>query len=174
MAEPPEFSTPIVRSPPGFQPDKGCRNPGEELKHLASAQTLPDHDFACRADPVNLKDRFCDVQSDRNCWFHGSPPVPLSPDRLNGCRRAVHSIRSGQLGIPSGTTRVGPVATVCYAGEFQKRRNGRRALSGLAKSRVGAAYPATPALLIGALCSWLRVSPKNGCWTSSIFGATCL
>ena len=27
-----------------------------------------------RADTMNLKDRLCDIQSDRNCWFHGSPP----------------------------------------------------------------------------------------------------
>ena len=84
MAKPPQFSSPIVRRAAGLQPDEACRDLGEELKHLASAQALPDDDIPCRGNTVKLKDRLCDIQSDRNCWFHGSPPVVASVTGLIG------------------------------------------------------------------------------------------
>ncbi|GLS32598.1 hypothetical protein GCM10007937_43080 [Mesorhizobium albiziae] len=59
MTKPP----PIVRRPTSLQPDEACRHFGEELKHLTSAQALPDDDITRRGNPVNLKDRLCDIQS---------------------------------------------------------------------------------------------------------------
>ena len=47
--------------PASLQPHKTTRDLRKELKHLGSAQALPDDEITRRADTVDLKDRLCDV-----------------------------------------------------------------------------------------------------------------
>src|ERR1700757_576857 len=87
------------RPPPNA--DEAGRQGREELQQLRSADALPHHHRAINIDPVNLKNRLRDIETDRANLAHGRLPSkwfvstqpPYGTSMPQSGRRPQHQLR---------------------------------------------------------------------------------
>jgi hypothetical protein len=57
--------------------NQAARQFRKEVQHLGTLELALNHHLAGRINPVNLKHRLREIQSDCHCFAHGSPPTLL-------------------------------------------------------------------------------------------------
>lgn len=73
MAEPNQFTSPVMRARASFDPDETRRKPREEYQQLAAAEASPESRTAGCVHTVDLKDGFGDIDFDGDTGMAGFP-----------------------------------------------------------------------------------------------------
>src|SRR6266581_4106593 len=80
MTERLEFARPMMRGCAGLDTDKTWRQLLEESSDVTALQFAPDDHFPFGVDAVNLKNRFCDIETNCRDRLHGlAPPNQVTP-----------------------------------------------------------------------------------------------
>src|SRR6266700_1859326 len=75
-----EFARPMMRGCAGLDTDKTWRQLLEESSDVTALQFAPDDHFPFGVDAVNLKNRFCDIETNCRDRLHGlAPPNQVTP-----------------------------------------------------------------------------------------------
>src|SRR5262249_30683520 len=84
VAERLKFTRPVMRRGAGLDANQAWRQLLEEGQHVSPLQPAADEDIAFRIDPVNLKDRLCDIEADCRNRLHRLAPLNRGrhPDRF--------------------------------------------------------------------------------------------
>jgi hypothetical protein len=87
MPKSPERARPVMRRRAGLNTNDAQRQLLEEPQNVAALQLAADDHMPCRVDAMDLKNRFCDVETDCRDRLHAwLPQIVVTPigDHFNG------------------------------------------------------------------------------------------